>query len=245
MLVRSRMTPEVLTASPDTTLAEALAVTRERRIRHLPVVEDGRLVGLVSDRDLRLAVPPAWAAQHEDLLAALHQRTVRELMITELVTVSPETPVEDAARLLFTHRIGCLPVLDAEDRLVGILAETDLLRAFTELFGTGADTRRIEVQMPNRPGELARVVRLIGIEHRVNIAGMVVPPLKDADACVAIMHLQTTEPERVVHALRKCGYRVGAPSIETDPDRDLVPTEEYRSTDPSPQALRGRALAEL
>lgn len=238
MLVRSRMTPNVHTASPDTTLAEALAITREHRIRHLPILDDNRLVGLLSDRDLRLAIPPAWAAQHEELLAALNERHVREIMVTSLITVATDTPIEDAARLLYTHRIGCLPVLD-DDVLVGIVTETDLLRAFTELFGAPTPTTRVEVQMPNRPGELARVVRLIGIENRVNIAGMIVPPVDVGEPCVAIMQLQTQDPHQIIYALRKCGYRVGSPSLETDPDVDFVPTGDELS----PDAERARALA--
>jgi acetoin utilization protein AcuB len=244
MLVRSRMTPNVHTVSPDTTLAEALGLSRTHRIRHLPVLDDnGRLVGIVTDRDLRLAMPPIWADEHDELTQALHTRRVGELMITAIITVQPDTPVDDAAKLLYTHHIGCLPVLE-DDRLIGILTETDLLRAFAELLGGRAMSKRVEVQMPNRPGELARVVRLIGIEKRINITGMVVPPLKGDDDCVAIMHLQVDDASEIAHALRKVGYRVGTPSLETDPDADFVPTEEYRRPFRGDPPF-GRALAEL
>jgi acetoin utilization protein AcuB len=219
MLVRNRMTPDVFTVSPETTIAEALTVTRAQRIRHLPVLENERLVGLVTDRDLRLAMPPIWAADHAELTNALNHRHVREVMTTEIVSVRSDMPVEDAAKLLYTHRIGCVPVVD-DDRLVGILTETDLLRAFTELFGSQGPSVRVEVQMHNRPGELARVVRLIGIENRVNIVGMVVPPLAGTGDNVAIIHLQTQNARPVIQALRKCGYRVGSPSLDTDPEVD-------------------------
>ena len=81
MLVRNKMTPNVITASPDTTLADALKLTRGHRIRHLPVMQNGRLVGLVSDRDLRLAMPPVWASDtdHHELRTALNTRAVREV----------------------------------------------------------------------------------------------------------------------------------------------------------------------
>jgi acetoin utilization protein AcuB len=225
MLVRSRMTTDVHTASPETTIAEALSITRAHRIRHLPILAEGRLVGVVTDRDLRLAMPPMWADEHDELTEALHTKRVGELMITDIVTIQPDTPVEEAARLLYTHRIGCLPIME-DDQLVGILTETDLLRAFAELFAAGPSVR-VEVQMPNRPGELARVVRLIGIEKRINIAGMVVPPLKATGEAVAIMHLQVDDPSEIAHALRRIGYRVGTPSLENDPLVDFVPTEEY------------------
>ena len=175
-------------------------------------------------------------------MQALRTRRVGELMGTDIVTVQPDTPVEDAAKLLYTHHIGCVPVLE-DGRLVCILTETDL-RAFAELFGSRTPSKRLEVQMPNRPGELARVVRLIGIKKIINIAGMVVPPLKVGGDCVAIMHLQVDEPSAIAHALRKVGYRVGTPSLENDADVDFGPTEEYvptRRLDPS----FGRAMAEL
>jgi acetoin utilization protein AcuB len=242
MLVRSRMTPRVHTASPETTLAEALGITRANRIRHLPVLDGDRLVGVVTGRDLRLAMPPIWAAERDEMLAALNHRRVGEVMVRSIITTSPDTPLEDAARQLYTHRIGCLPVME-EGRLVGILTETDVLRAFVELFTSETATQRVEVQMPNRPGELARIVRLIGIEHRVNIAGVVVPPMASSDdQCTAILHLQTPDASGIVNALRKLGYRVGAPSLETDPDADFVPTQGQETPG---QAERGRALAEL
>src|SRR3954452_21328492 len=82
MLVNSKMTRDVITASPITTLASALEITREHRIRHLPIVDNGKLVGLISDRDLRLATPPVWASDHAELLSALQTRTVGEHMVT-------------------------------------------------------------------------------------------------------------------------------------------------------------------
>ena len=239
MLVSSRMTANVITATPDSSIAEALAVTRANRIRHLPVVENGRLVGLVTDRDLRLALPPAWATEHEELMAALNQRRISEVMVRDIRTATPDMPIEEAAKMLYTHRIGCVPVLDADGTLVGILSETDLLRAFTELFGAQTPSARVEVQMPNRPGELARVVRLIGIENRVNITGMVVPPRVVGDDSVAIIHLEVADPDAIVRSLRKIGYRVGMPSLETDPNVDLE-LEEERERGPSP-----RMMAEL
>ena len=143
MLVRSRMTADVVTASPSITLAEALTLTRSHRIRHLPVLENGRLVGLVTDRDLRLAMPPIWVEQSDELRSALHKKTVGEVMIRSIITTEPSVPIEDAARALYEHRIGCLPVME-DGNLVGILTETDVLRSFVELFGHGERSSRIE-----------------------------------------------------------------------------------------------------
>lgn len=225
MLVRSRMTADVVTASPSITLAEALTLTRSHRIRHLPVLENGRLVGLVTDRDLRLAMPPIWVEQSDELRSALHKKTVGEVMIRSIITTEPSVPIEDAARALYEHRIGCLPVME-DGKLVGILTETDVLRSFVELFGQGERSSRIEIRMQNRPGELARVVRLIGIDFKVNITGMVVPPLSGTDDSVAIVHIQTLQPEPIIEQLRKLGYSAGSPSLEDEPA--AVPTERRR-----------------
>lgn len=215
MLVRSRMTSDVKTVAPETTLAQALAVARTHGIRHLPVLQNERLVGLVTDRDLRLAMPPVWADRDSELRDALHRRTVADVMTTRIITTSPDLPVEEAARLLYENRIGCLPVMQ-DGRVVGILTETDLLRAFVELFGTGQPSSRLEVRMPNKPGELARVVRMIGIEHRINITGLVVPPTDEDGMSVAIMHLQTNYPGPLAEALQKMGYDTTGPTSELD-----------------------------
>lgn len=211
MLVRSRMTREVIVASPSMSVAEAIAVTRQHRIRHLPVVQDGRLVGVASDRDLRLAIPPQGSMPDAERRELMDRTRVGDVMVKEVITVTPDAPVEEAAALLAENKIGCLPVL-SDGRLVGILSETDVLHAFVELFRAHGPSTRIEIRMPDRPGELARVVRLIGVDFKINITGMVIPPLSDGEA-LAIVHLQTLDPRDLIEALEKLGYEVGWPSL--------------------------------
>ncbi|MCI0434819.1 MAG: CBS and ACT domain-containing protein [Gemmatimonadetes bacterium] len=232
------MTRQVLTVTPTTSIGEAIRAVRTNRIRHLPVVEDGRLVGIVSERDLRLAAPPVWSEQREELLQTLESKKVGEIMSTRVITAAPHTPVEEAARVLYENRIGALPVLDGEE-LVGILTETDLLRALVELFGGAKPATRLEIRMPNRAGELARVVRVIGIEYKVNIVGLVVPPTPAGEDSVAIIQLSTTNPLPIIEALRKLGYKVGWPAIDLDPDAE-------RNVDPEPaSSWRNRVPLEL
>ena len=139
------MTREVVTATPATTLADGLAVMHERRIRHLPVVEGGKVVGIVSDRDLRGAAPPEGAMAPEARLRFLQERRIGEIMKPDVVSVDAATPVEEAARLMGARRIGCLPVLEG-DTLAGILTASDLLRGFVDLFGMNRPSSRIEVR---------------------------------------------------------------------------------------------------
>jgi len=148
-------------------------------------------------------------------------------MVRSIITTSPVTPIEQAARLLYEHQIGCLPVMD-EGALVGILTETDVLRSFVELFGQGDRASRLEIRIQNRPGELARVVRLIGIDHKVNITGMVVSPLAGTDDAVAIVHVQTQDARALIDQLRQLGYPIGSPALDLDQAPMPAPRERRR-----------------
>jgi acetoin utilization protein AcuB len=219
MLVRSRMTPNVLTVTPATSLGDALRITREKNIRHLPVIENGRVIGLVTERDLRLAAPAVYATgiNYDDFRKTFEQKKVAAVMTAgSLHTTTEETPIEDAARIMYELKIDCLTVMRG-DELVGILTAIDVMRSFAELFGTGAGATRIEVRMNNRPGELSRVVRAIGVDMKLNITGMVSPGAEGGEA-TAIMHVQTTDVEQLVEYLRKLGYRVGSPALDLEPE---------------------------
>ena len=122
MLVKERMSPRFITIGQDASLAEARSLLDHHRIRHLPVVEDGNPVGIITDRDIRSAAPAS----------SLGQVKVGEIMTRNLITVTPGTQVQEAAKLMVTHRIGGLPV-QKEGKLVGIITETDLLNALVEI----------------------------------------------------------------------------------------------------------------
>jgi acetoin utilization protein AcuB len=123
------MTPLPFTVSPETPLLDARRLMQERRIRHLVVVEGGRLVGIVTDRDIRLNLPsPATSLSVWEINYLVGRLTVGEVMSRTVLTVDPARDVRSAARLLIDHKIGALPVLDGAN-LVGIVTDTDLLRA--------------------------------------------------------------------------------------------------------------------
>ncbi len=200
------MTREVVTVSPGTTIAEALEEIRTHNIRHLPVLDGTRLVGIVTDRDLRLVLGPD---------AASTESPVAEIMTSGPVVVDPDTPIESAAALLAEHRIGCLPVVE-DGETVGILTESDLLRAFVDLMVGREPHTRIELLAPNRPGELARVVRLIGIDHGINITGVVVPPSR-SDRALVVLHLETDSVDDLLENLRQLGYDAASPALPERP----------------------------
>jgi acetoin utilization protein AcuB len=132
MQVRDLMTQSLITVSPGTSVTEAKAMMSKDRIRHLLVTDGGKLVGLVTDRDIRLNLAsPATSLSVWELNYLLARLTVGDVMTKSLITIAPDRDAGEAARMMLEHRIGALPVLDGT-RLVGILTETDIVRAFAE-----------------------------------------------------------------------------------------------------------------
>ncbi|MGH7383014.1 MAG: CBS domain-containing protein [Candidatus Methylomirabilales bacterium] len=134
MQVAERMRTAVILVRPSDSVQTALKLLGEQKIRHLPVVEDGKLVGIVTDRDIRLVFPSAVTADNkeQDPFDALEKVSVGQIMTKRVFTVTPETSIADAARLLLERRIGGLPVVQG-DLLVGIITKTDILAAFVEI----------------------------------------------------------------------------------------------------------------
>ena len=134
MQVVERMKTKLVVASPTDSVAAAWRLLRQHQIRHLPVVEEGKLVGIVTDRDIRLVFPSALTSgrREQDPHDALEKVPVREIMTEQVVTVAPEASIANVARLLLERRIGGLPVVQGS-RLVGIITKTDILAAFVDV----------------------------------------------------------------------------------------------------------------
>lgn len=127
--VRDIMTTPAVVISPDTPVPTANALMKERRIRHLPVVENGRLVGIISRGDLREASMTASInADSYELHFMLSRLTIGKLMSRKVHTITPDAPVVHAAELMTEHKIASLPVVDESGRVIGIVTESDLLR---------------------------------------------------------------------------------------------------------------------
>jgi acetoin utilization protein AcuB len=162
MLVKERMSHPVLTIHPDLSLQEALKLMREEHIRRFPVVDNhGRLVGIVSERDLLHAAPSdVTSLSIWEINYLLSKITVKKVMTRDVITIPEDTPLEEAARLMADHKIGGLPVVRAGE-LVGIVTETDLFKIFLEMLGGRETGVRIAVLVPNEPGELTKLTKTI------------------------------------------------------------------------------------
>ena len=132
MRVRDLMTPEPITVDPETQMLQARQRMLEERIRHLVVVEDARVVGIVTDRDIRLNLPsPATSLSVWELNFLLSKLTVGGVMSKSVIVVEPDRPLADAARIMMDHKIGALPVVE-NGLLIGIVTEWDFVRAVAE-----------------------------------------------------------------------------------------------------------------
>ena len=130
MRVRDLMTGAPITVSPETPMLDAQHLMLSNHFRHLLVTKDDRLVGIVTDRDIRLNLPsPATSLSVWEINHLMTKLTVDQVMTESVITVGPDRDAADAARLMLDHKIGALPVTDG-GRLIGIVTETDMLRAF-------------------------------------------------------------------------------------------------------------------
>ena len=135
MIARDLMTPDPLTVTPKSTIAEAWEVMRELAVRHVPVVEDGALVGMLSDRDLaQVDMVRVLRVEGADALREEMETPIVEIMRSDVISVEPETEMSDVISLLLEHKIGAVPVVESGTReVLGIISYVDLLRALQEL----------------------------------------------------------------------------------------------------------------
>lgn len=161
MLVGERMSHPVKTISPDIPVVEALSLMKREHIRRTPVIKDGKLVGIVSDKDLLNASPsPATSLSVWEINYLLSKILVKDVMTKTVLTVTRSTPIEEAARIMADNKIGGLPVVDG-DHVVGIITETDLFKVFLELMGARQQGVRVTALIPEKPGMLAKVTQAI------------------------------------------------------------------------------------
>jgi acetoin utilization protein AcuB len=215
LLVRDWMTRNLVTLSPEASVAEALTLCRERRIRHIPILEEGRLVGIVSDRDLRDASPALGDAERA---SALQEIRVGDVMTREVSTADPQDSIENVAQEMYELKIGSLPVVAegpvvdegsavAEEELLGIVTSSDVMRALVTLAGLPEPGCRIEVRAPNRAGILAEVAGKIQ-DLGVDIFSVLSDPDRRSGNRTMVFQLVTADPSSVMQGLKMAGYEV-------------------------------------
>ena len=201
MLVKDQMTPNPICGHPETPVAEAQALMQEHHIRHLPILDaDDKLVGLITQRSLMQAVP-------EDLNQfspfvvnyILAKLQAHNIMVRDVITVDPDTTIEEAARIMADKKIGCLPVLQDGD-LVGIISDNDLFNIMVELLGARRAGLRITVLQPDRAGEVARLTRAID-EKGGYLSVFVTYPTSDPDTWASVIKVTDVPEDTLVETV--------------------------------------------
>jgi acetoin utilization protein AcuB len=165
MLVKDRMSVHPLTISGEESIFAAHHYMQDQDVRHLPVVDKGgKMVGVVTEDDLLKAEPSGVTLLSVwEINSLLNKVKVRDVMVRDVITTTEDMPIEEAAHLMLEHKIGCLPVL-RDDKLVGIITESDIFRTFMELFSARQKGLRITLEIPDREGQLAKVAQAIANE---------------------------------------------------------------------------------
>ena len=202
MDVREAMTARPVTVTPAQTIAEAQTLMRHGRFRHLPVVADGALAGVVTERDLRVADPAAWAPE-------LGNRPVRAVMTRDVITVAPADPVEHAARLMLENKVGCLPVVEG-DALVGIITESDIFRAFVQVLGVLEPGTRVQLRAADLAEALARVAE-VAHQQGVRVVSIISETPQPGAPAALTVRFATLMLAPLIAALQASGLEVAEP----------------------------------
>jgi acetoin utilization protein AcuB len=208
--MRERIQRNPITISPDASFYEARNLIHEKGIRHLPVIDKNvHLVGIVTDRDIREASPSdATLLSVQELHYLLGKLKVSAFMTPKekLITITPDTLIEEAVQLMHDHKIGCLPVLEG-DKLYGIFTETDALAHLVEIFGLKEKGTRISIGVEDKPGAMLAALEIFK-KHHVNIISVVTASFIVEGRRISAIRIRTEDYENIVKELEAANYPV-------------------------------------
>lgn len=208
MIVEEIMNKKVFTLTEEATIKDAMKAINERRIRHIPIVnEENQLIGIVSDRDIRDAGPSTLDKDH---VVDLDQ-PISIIMKRDVVTAHPLDFVEEISSDFYEHNIGCLPIVE-DEKLVGIITETDMLHTLVKLMGAHQPSSQIEVRVENITGKLAEIAALFK-KNNVNITSVLVYPCKDPNYKILVFRVQTMDPRSIIAEIEQEGYKILWPQM--------------------------------
>ena len=202
------MRGELITAKETDTLEKAFEIMKQHGIRHLPVVKGRKLVGIITERDIRQAMEPIpTRKRRKEAYYIPREAFVKEFMTSELITVEPHTNIEDAAKLIYQHKIGGLPVAE-KGKLVGIITETDILAVFIQMMGILIASSRIDVALGNDPDSFEEACKIIKAHQGRIISVGLTPQDEDKGGRVYFFRLEQCDLTPLIRAFKKAGYEV-------------------------------------
>ena len=208
--MREKIQRNPVTISSEASFYEARNLIHEKGVRHLPVVDkNNMLVGIVTDGDIREAAPSdATLLSVQELNYLLGKLKVSSFMTPKdkLVTITPDTIIEEAVQLMHDNKIGCLPVLE-QGKLYGIFTETDALDHLVDIFGFKQTGTRLTLALEDKPGTMLGILEVFK-KHNINIISIVTPSFMVEGKRIAAIRIKTEDYKDVVKDLEKAGYDV-------------------------------------
>ena len=208
--MREKIQRNPVTINPEASFYEARNLIHEKGVRHLPVVDkNNMLIGIVTDRDIREAAPSdATLLSVQELNYLLGKLKVSSFMTPKdkLITINPDTLIEEAVQLMHDNKIGCLPVVE-QGKLYGIFTETDALDHLVDIFGFKQKGTRLTLALEDTPGTMLGILEVFK-KHNVNIISIVTPSFMVEGKRIAAVRVKTEDYNNVVKDLEKAGYDV-------------------------------------
>jgi acetoin utilization protein AcuB len=208
--IRERIEKNPVTIGPDASFFEAQTLIHHKGIRHLPVVgKNNKLVGIVTDRDIREAAPSdATMLSVQELNYLLGKLKVSAFMTPKdkLITITPDALIEEAVQLMHDHKIGSLPVMEGK-KLYGIFTETDVLDHFVDIFGFKQKGTRLTLALEDKPGTMLGILQVFK-KHNANVISIVTPSFMVEGKRIAAIRIKTQDYKEIVKDLEKAGYDV-------------------------------------
>lgn len=210
MLVEEIMRTELYTLKETDSIQSAINIIETYQVRHIPVVNDlNNCIGIISDRDIRSAVPSILSNKKD---IEIFQKPVHLIMTEDVITAHPLDFLEEVSSYFYKYQIGCLPIVK-EDKLVGIVTETDVLTTFVRLTGADQPGSQVEIRLQNTPGSLAKVVNMFN-NYNVNIQSVLLyPDQKSPDKKIIVLRLDTINPTPIIQALKEEQFDVLWPNF--------------------------------
>ena len=214
MFIRYHMTPSPITVTPDTTVAEAIDILRQYNIRHLLVVDQqGGLQGILSDRDLRSARPSSVARSKErqNVEEQVNSTPVSILMTRDCLSLNPNATLDDALLLFQSRKIGALPVINEEEKVIGVFTTADLMNAYRCLFGLGEKgSVLVSIEDTGDPQAMSKLVRVME-EKQVSFTRLVRSDGGSTSKPMIFLRINTYNVRSVHKALEAAGFTINVP----------------------------------
>lgn len=208
MRIRDIMTKNPITVDSETLVLDAQKIMKENNIRRLPVVDKGKLMGILTQHDILEASPsPATSLSIHELNYLLSKMKVKEIMKKNPVTFTPDTPFEEALRIGQEKKIGSFPVVE-KGKLVGISTESDIVRFLTRALGVREEGSRITIEgLGGNLSDLEKIISIVN-QHQTVILSMVSMPRPEKKDWMIIFRLKTNTPDPIVRDFKKAGFNV-------------------------------------